>query len=416
MSLYPYNSDEDEARKNSNYHDFDELVPSDEIENASKPSDTFPGHKSRHINVILDHSAFVRGIGNIKRWFNQEYVKTHIDPDSDEEIYLNIYIPSYTLHEFDYVKKGTSMMATNAREAIRFIDKIFEKELNGEEETDTTNPDSKPGKKPIIYDLYIESPNESGPSWSECLNYKAHSPKIKEFPNFKTKFDSNLIGQHPLPQGESLESHNNFDETNYNNSSAYKQNNKLNDIQYENSQSYQNALANADELAEMPTRLRYLIRSCIYKRFIERRSFSSPLEEWKLVTEDPITKVWAKSFGIDCMNVNEAELLIFQSYDINQYQLYDPRQNFSVDDESHAPNSILQNTIDTTLYSYTKIDRPSKSKNKNKNKNAKKSTKPKQIKGVVNDGCTGANGDFVKKERFDAINYAPRGTGELWKP
>lgn len=414
MSLYLYKSDEDEDRKNSNYHDFDELVPSEEIKKASKEAKALPEHKSRHINVILDHSAFVRGIGNIKRWFNQEYIKAHIDPTAKEDIYLNIYIPSYTLHEFDYVKKGTSMMATNAREAIRFIDKIFEKELNAEDEADMTNPDFKPEKRPIIYDIYIESPNESGPSWSECLNYKVHSPKIKEFPNFKTKFDSNLIGQHPLSQGDHLESHN-LDEANYS-SLAYKQNNKLNDIQYENSQSYQNALANADELAEMPTRLRYLIRSCIYKRFIERKTFNSPLEEWKLVTEDPITKVWAKSFGIDCMNVNEAELLIFQSYDINQFQLYDPRHNFNAQDENHIPNSILQNTIDTTLYSYTKIDRSSKNKNKNKNKNSKKSTKPKQFNGVVSDGSTGSNGDFVKKERFDAINYAPRGTGELWKP
>lgn len=389
-------------------HNFDELVPSKSMEGGQEQS-TIDTPKSRTINVILDHSAFVRGIGNIKRWFNEEYIRAHISEDAKEQIYLNIYIPSYTLHEFDYVKKGTSMMATNAREAIRFVDKIFEKDLNGEDETVNTTT------KPIIYNLCIESPTESGPSWNECLNYKVHSPKIKEFPNFKTKFDSNLIGQHPTSFGnDSIDNDDEFNESNFN--STMKPNNKLNDIQYENSQSYQNALANADEHAEMPTRLRYLIRSCIYKRYLEPSTFSNPLEEWKLVTEDPITKVWAKSFGIDCMNVNEAELLIFQSYDINQYQTYDPQHSFNIDEESKSPNSILQNTIDTTLYSYTKINEPTKGPKNNKNKNTRKKANNKKIKGVVNDGCTGVNGDFVKKERFDAINYAPRGSGELWKP
>lgn len=407
MSHNPSNLEEDEIGNKTNHHTYDELVPSEEIHNLAEPSNSYTKNKARIVNVILDHSSFVRGIGNIKRWFNQEYVKANMDPKSDEDVFLNIYIPSYTLHEFDYAKKGTSMMATNAREAIRFIDKIFEKDLNAE--CGQTSDLEVSTKKPIIYDVYIESPDESGPSWSECIKYKVHSPKIKEFPNFKTKFDSNLIGQHPHLSGETLEDH--FDEPGY---GGFKQSSKLNDIQYENSQSYQNALANADNLAEMPTRLRYLIRSCIYKRYIERRSSNNPLEEWKLVTEDPITKVWASSFGIDCMNVNEAELLIFQSYDVNRFQLYDPHRNFSVDDEKEAPNSILQNAIDTTLYSYTKIDQPAKNRNKKTKNSHKKPNKPKHFNGVVNDGYADSTG--VKKERFDAINYAPRGTGELWKP
>ena len=46
-----------------------------------------------------------------------------------------------------------------------------------------------------------------------------------------------------------------------------------------------------------------------------------------MVTEDPITKIWAKSYGIDCLNVNEAELLIFQNYDVNLFRLYNPYAN-----------------------------------------------------------------------------------------
>jgi len=353
----------------------------------------------RTINLILDHSAFVRGIGNIKRWFNPGYIRSSM-VNADEKIQLNIYIPSYTLHEFDFVKKGTSMMATNAREAIRFIDRIFERDdiiLNGSQNNANDNP--------IRYGIFIESPRESGPSWNECLNYKVHSPKVREFPNFKTKFDSNLIGQQVIPddQYDGFTSH-------------FKSNAKLNDIQYENSPSYQNAIANSDNEAEMPIRLRYLIRSCIYKRYIDTHNPNKPqssFEDWKLVTEDPITKVWVKSFGIDCLNVNDAELLIFKNYDVNQFNTT-PHSHFSLDEGYDNSKNILQNTIDTTRYSYTTA-KPTNRHKPNTSKQPRRKNRTK-VNGVVSEGFTSVNGEYIKKERFDAINYAPRGSGELWKP
>ena len=60
---------------------------------------------SRQVRLILDHTAFVRGIGNIKRWFNEEYINSNTTR-SNEIINLNIYIPTYTLHEFDFVKRA----------------------------------------------------------------------------------------------------------------------------------------------------------------------------------------------------------------------------------------------------------------------------------------------------------------------
>ncbi|OWB74290.1 hypothetical protein B5S31_g4078 [[Candida] boidinii] len=60
-------------------------------------------------NFIVTPSAFVGGIGNIKQWYN----------DYD----CNFFIPTYTLKELDFLKKGVSLIATNARESIRFIDK-----------------------------------------------------------------------------------------------------------------------------------------------------------------------------------------------------------------------------------------------------------------------------------------------------
>lgn len=339
------------------------LMNSDELMDIQQVEVSTP--RSRVVNLILDHSAFVRGLGNIKRWFSTEYVRANLS--TDDEATVNLFIPSYALHEFEYLKRGTSMLATNSREAIKFIDEWFEKE------------DTKI-EAPVKLALQIESPGEAGPKWIHCLEYQKHIPKIKEFPNYKTKFDSNLIGR-PTQR---------FD-TDF----------KSNDIQYENSKAYQNAVENAESDAEMPARLKYMVRTCIYKRYIEKNSFHD-MENWKVVTEDPITKIWLNSFGIDCLNVNEAELLMFKKYDVNAFNTFNPHNTYKSDDYDIKSN-VLHNTIDTTLYQYD---------TQKENRPLKKKRAPKK----VTTGTSDINGETVKKERFGAINYAPRGKGELWKP
>ncbi|CAH2352120.1 nonsense-mediated decay protein 4 [[Candida] railenensis] len=430
MSVYSFESDSDE-KSVEKPHEFDELVAEHEALNVSQPPtepDTLDT-EYRYINFILDHSAFVRGIGNIKRWFNEEYIRASYKHNSGDKIKLVIHIPTYTLHEFDFVKKGNTMIATNAREAIKFIDKF----VNDEEENTTRVIDSME----FNCSLDIEVPNaRSGPSWNECLNYKIYRPLVREFPNFKTKFDSNLLGQNSAHQ--------------LNNNRTTNNQNQLNDIQYENSESYQNALAHSDSPAEMPDRLKYLIKSCISKLKSNRSNYKTN-DHWRLVTEDPITKIWAISFGIECMNINEAELFIFQDYDINaQKKSIDPHFQYNDDNEKgpKGPNSILQNTIDTTVYEYTttneednnntknvkskkngskekskeaekkdanKKDTGKKKKNSQKGKVRDQVSQGESAEGLVHEG-TGVYGGIVKKERFNAINYAPRGSGELWKP
>lgn len=391
-----------------NYHEYDELVGTQVVKQPQ-----IDENKTRSVNLILDPSAFTGGIGNIKRWYNKEYVEGRLKShkksknNRNETIEVNIYIPSYTLHEFDYLKKGTSMIATYARQSIKFIDELFESNLTSLSLNDRFN-----------INLAIESPQERGPPWPQCLSYQVHSPKVKEFPNFRTKFDSSYIGQ-------KFEDNNNvYDGENHDsdfNSSLNQTSNKINDIQYENSASYLNAAANAENFAVMPARLKYLISSCIFKKFIQNESTnnSERLNDWILVSEDSITQIWARSFGVDCMNVNEAELLLFQKYDVNR--LYNPASTFTLDDDIQA-NSILQDTIDTSLYAYTKLDDPN-SRKKNTQRGKKNHTNRQNrrkednfIRGVTNDSAYNIKGELIKKERFDSINYAPRGKGELWKP
>lgn len=424
-------SDDDDGV--NNHHNFDELVGQNPTEINVKPHhNNIPGSDQtpdgippnrvssqvesgielennetdlnvRRINLILDPSAFTRGIGNIKRWYTDEYIKGVNQKVLNAHTIVNLYIPSYTLHEFEYLKKGTSMIATYARQSIKFIDQLFEHNMTTKEVTSN-----------FTINMSIEAPHERGPHWNKCKNYQIHQPKIKEFPNFKTKFDSTLIGERPETYGELSDQ---FDSR-----LAYHFNGKLNDIQYENSKSYLEAAANAENFAIMPARLKYLISSCIYKRFIEQHQVNDPLQEWKCITEDSVTNVWVSSYGIDCMNVNEAELLLFQSYDINK--LYNPHKSFSLEDEVHH-NSILQNTIDTSLYTYRELDQPNKGKPRGKKGKTTKSNKLKQqleqnpsqsVPGVANETRSDLNGETITVERFDSINYAPRGEGELWKP
>lgn len=372
MSIHERNDEEHQVN-------YDELI--EDAPTVAKESNK-SGTERRVVNLILDPSAFTRGIGNIKRWYNEDYVSDKRRKQKKVDTTVNLYIPSFTLHEFDYLKKGTTMIAVYTRHSIKFIDDIFEQ-----------NNTSKDITKTFHINLSIEAPDERGPPWSLCERNQSYKPRIRDFPNFKTKFDSTFIGkkfEEGLPDDLGIRSH---------------MTSRLNDIQYENSQSYMQAAANADSYAVMPARLKYLIRSCIFKRFIQQQEVTDKTEEWKLVSEEPITQVWARSFGIDSMNVNEAELLIFQSYDVNK--VYNPHTSFTVDEEVKH-DSVIQDTIDTSLYKYTELDGPRKSK-------ATK-TKKSKVQGVSSEIISEVNGEVVKQERFDSINYAPRGKGKLWKP
>lgn len=67
-------------------------------------------HMSFHF--ILDASALEKGLGNIKQWI----------PCNDSNFLLQLYIPTYTLHELDFQKFKRKSYA--ARESLKFIDQL----------------------------------------------------------------------------------------------------------------------------------------------------------------------------------------------------------------------------------------------------------------------------------------------------
>lgn len=383
------------------------------IENTAATESARPSHPVRHVNLIMDHSAFIRGIGHIKRWFNREYMRTHRKNAADSEsIEVCIYIPAYTLHEFDYAKKGATMMATNAREAVRLVEELIEDEYH------VLYEDENNGSR-IRIRVSIEGPSESGPPWQNCLKYKIQSPKVKDFPNRKTTFDSNRAGSRSMQSNLSMGEYDGFDDEMFGDfdvedtSAAYLHTES--ELRYRNATEGEKACLSGDMDAEMPTRLRYLIRLIIFKQYVKKIPKQTSLEEWKLVTEDPITQIWSRSYGIDCLNVNEAELLMLQNYDATANSSCDPHNYKSETGPFH-------HAIDTTQYKYVSLNDPalnSSSRRKYvgpRNKATKVATKTgRYVDGFVSNNNIGVNGESVKKERFDAINFAPRGQGKLWK-
>ncbi|KAF3991062.1 hypothetical protein FT663_01816 [Candidozyma haemuli var. vulneris] len=323
----------------------------------------------RVVNLVLDHFAFVRGIGNVKRWFNKEYIESMLADKADARVLLNIYIPTYTLHEFDFAKKGTSITASNARDALKLIDEV----LDEEQAVPSFGPDGEetavPERPKLTYNLLIEQRNPSYPNWERCLKYQIQAPKVKDFPYHKTKLANTVLGRP-----------------------------KAADVEEEKKE--------AEETASVPPRLKHLIRSCVYKKYID--PFHPEFElnngaQWKLVTEDSVTKVWLNSFGIDCLNVNEAELLIFQSEDVTGFNLQAPGQDFNSQKDrfDSVDRGILHQWVDTTKYGYSGVGGDKRRKPK---KGKAKETSPDDEKKAIGP----VNPDTVKEEKFGQINYAPR--------
>ncbi|PVH15441.1 uncharacterized protein CXQ87_003281 [Candidozyma duobushaemuli] len=299
----------------------------------------------RVVNLVLDHFAFVRGIGNVKRWFNKEYTDSILEDKSDTRVILNLYIPTYTLHEFEFAKKGTTITASYARDALKLIDQV----LDQEQSVPSFGPEdgeAAPEVPKFTYNLLLEQRNSSYPYWDKCLKYQVQPPKVKDFPYHKTKLANTVLDEKK----------------------------------------------EAEELASVPPRLKHLIRSCF--------EYNNGAQ-WKLVTEDAVTKVWLTSFGIDCLNVNEAELLIFKSEDVTGFNLQAPGENFNSQKDRYdtVDRGILHQWVDTTKYEYSSVggDRRRKPKDKKANgtENESKALGP-------------IHPDEVKEEKFHQINYAPR--------
>lgn len=328
---------------------------------------------TRNVHFILDHSACTLGIGNIQRWFDREFVQSQLADSA--KIHLNLYIPQYTLEELDFQRRGPMVGISLAQEALKLIDTLFESESStdgveafdfdevarneNDEDANINEDNSNSLNSPIPYSIFIEEVSPLFPRWEKCLKYRVYHPKQGDLPHI-----------HIANEEEQM-----------------------------------------SEQAEIPPRLKNLIRSCIYMTKMNSKHHPAPPgDQWRLITEDQATKVWANSFGVDCLNVNEAELLLFHAKDVSQFELVRPGADFFstrdiFDDEPHIG---LHKRVDTTEYPYESILKKSDGKN-----SKKKSTKLNQAKGKAGKEVPLDKPPFTKLngicyEEFEQINYAFR--------
>lgn len=280
---------------------------------------------------VLDVSALSKGLGNIRKWLETENSDTN----------LVLWIPSYTIHELDYQKKGLSIAASNARESIRLIEKVVTR--------DNRNKSS--------CKVLIETPDEAGPKWKDCMRYKVRAPRIHEFPKSKrgSNPQSTMV---PVTMSET---------------EAFK-------LAESHSDTLPTGDDGSDERAQLPARYRFLLRPLIKKVHLDPQN-------WIFVTEDQTTRIWCESFRIPCINVSEADAILF-----------------------HAHGTSSAETITTD---FGKISINEAGKKSRRSKKNKKSSQPgiglsaKPVNHVPQE---------VKLESFDTMEYAPRGKGDLWVP
>ncbi|KAJ8144985.1 hypothetical protein OY671_001923 [Metschnikowia pulcherrima] len=346
---------------------------------AETPSSPAPTNPVRTVNFILDPSAFTLGLGNIERWFDEDYFRSQVK-NKNEKIHLNLYLSTYTLHELDYQRRGPIVGSTKASEALKFIDRKLESD-NGlldnlgddlEPEAAQASADEK-----FSYSLHLEHRTYQFPQWPTCAKFQIRNPDPEELPNH---------GKYSL-----------YDEINH----------LGGDVQ-----------GRAGEKLEVPARLKHLIRSAIY---LTRMKHNGPADitgdMWKLVTEDTVTKVWASCFGVDCLNINEAELLLFHGKDLTKFEIKGQGADFFSGEDKYqaeAPDT-LHKKVNTTHYKYTHLKADENANNKKRDGRRKGTTKAPQkaissqsepqesdeSKGVKVEGG-------VITEDFNMINFAPR--------
>lgn len=334
----------------------------------------------RSVNFILDPSALTLGLGNIERWFDKNYFQAQVK-DKDVKIVLNLYLPTYTLNELDYQRKGPIVGSTRAQEALKFIDRILENddgilEFNEDRITPVAADTEKPFSSLFLHNLFLEHRTQHFPQWGSCVKFQIRSPSPEELPShgkYSLYEEINHFGEAP---GINLE----------------------------------------DEL-QIPLRLRHLVRSAVY---LTKMKHNGPEGitggMWKLVSEDTVTKVWASCFGVDCLNINEAELLLFHGKDLTRFDIKAEGADFFSDNDMYHINSpdSLHKKVDTTSYNYTNYKVFEKAK-KHQNR---PSIKTEIIKKPDNrasplentkDGSFAANSQAgVITEDFEMISFAPR--------
>lgn len=264
---------------------------------------------------ILDPSALVYGgIGKIRKW---------CVPCPRGQATAVLYVPYYTLNELDFLKKVYNpLISSNARDSIRFIDEQVTAGAGGTAAEDlpsfSDEEDSAHGSDD--YESYhraikaagphaeglknratfqLEGENDMGFSWQAALKYRCWIPHAEDFPSY----DESKQGVYGMKMaggfraGRTQEVRDLFAELERDESASESDGDGDSDQVAE--------LATAEKVpAKVPRNLKSLISYAVQKHYVENKG------PWFVVSEEVITDMWLRSFGLHVINLTTAEKLL----------------------------------------------------------------------------------------------------------
>lgn len=330
-------------------------------------------------------------------------------------------------NDHDSLNLDNSIKATHENDD-NFDDYIDFESYNKMKSLKTSNyplrKERKPKKSPIVF--ILEDEDNIGPDWKIASGYRRTTPLLSQLP--KPINGSSSKGQFNHDQkkkvvgvfGNNIPGTFNMTKNHENLMSV-----ELNDTVFsENVQNINTSKEDGDddEKAIVPLRLKYLIRSCIQKQYIENKHLQdSEKINWDIISEDMTTSIWLKSFGLSVKTLNEVQNDFNNFSGISKVDvLFDPNSGKLVDSTSgdlkkkeNKKNFKKQDSKKTNNAKKDesgKAEKKKRSRSKNKNKNNKKED-------TVNAAAPPTEPyEPGKPHVVSADSFARRGAGDLWVP
>lgn len=197
--------------------------------------------------------------------------------------------------------------------------------------------------KPVVF--ILESETDVGPDWKIASGYRRSTPLLSQLPKPINGYSSR--GQLVNDDNRKITvgvfgnnipgTFNVFNKNNTNvNSFGVNNNNSNNNVNVNT--------INSDEKAIVPMRLKFFIRSCIQKQYIENKlKKESEKINWDIICEDATTAIWLKSFGLSVKTLNDVQQIFDTLNNVSDNStsntkatnvLFDPVSGTFVDSES----------------------------------------------------------------------------------
>jgi hypothetical protein len=301
---------------------------------------------------------------------------------------------------------------------------------------------------PNFVTFIVENENSSGPDWKIASGYRRSTPLISQLPapingsssqgQFNHDNRKKVVGVF----GNNIPGTFNMIKMKNNDSLAYGYGGDRNNHGFGNKHGIHdqstryvgdsNDETSPDEKAVVPIRLKYFIRSCIQKHYIENKNLREDQKiKWDIICEDATTAIWLKSFGLDVKTLNEVQKE-FDGFSGGSKAnvLFDPTSGGFVEANALSPGKEKKSnkhktmnkpqnkgTDDSNVFDpKRKNNRYKKNKNKIKNKNknpVEVNTSESHADTKENDNAANLDAKPTKRV-ITADSFATRRPGELW--